>query len=131
MHFYRKYSVLSFPVLLFLWLCSCGESIPEGILDPEMFRPVLKEILIADSGVDTLPLSFKEKKAERERRYDLIYGKYGLTRETFLKNFEYYRERPEIMDVMYGQIIDELNEMMTQQQMPVNPTFDSSLKPQP
>jgi hypothetical protein len=118
-------------VLLLSLLAGCNPDTPSGILSPESFRPVLKEILIAESGVEALSLNYQEKKLAREQRYQLIFKSHDLSPVTFMQNFEYYRTHPEIMDSMYAGILDELNEDLMQQRVfPVaNPNLKTPNRP--
>ena len=100
-------------------------------MSAESFRPLLKEMLIAESGVEALPLSNTEKKDAREQRYRLIFQNAGISAEEFFTSFEYYRMQPEIMDSLYANILDELNESLMQQRMPINPGLEASLPSRP
>jgi len=112
---------------LVLFLFGCGEERPSTVMSAKSFRPLLKEMLIAESGVEALPLSYTEKKDAREQRYRLIFQNAGISAEEFFTSFEYYRMQPEIMDSLYANILDELNESLMQQRMPINPGLEASL----
>ncbi len=116
---------------LVLFLFGCGEKQASTVMAAESFRPLLKEMLIAESGVEALPLSYTEKKEAREQRYRLIFQNAGISAEDFFNSFEYYRMQPEIMDTLYAHILDELNESLMQQRMTINPGLDSSLLNRP
>jgi hypothetical protein len=116
---------------LFALLLGCNQGKPDHILETEAFIPVLRDILIADNGVEALGLDVIGRNIERERRYQIIYKKYQLTPETFLQNFEYYREKPEVMDEMYARIVDDLSEMLADKQLPVNPVPMPAFTPSP
>jgi hypothetical protein len=126
-HIHSGLKVLALSILLF----ACNEGKPDHILGTEDFIPVLRDILIADNGVEALGLNPESRNIERERRYQIIYKKYNLTPETFLQNFEYYREKPEVMDEMYAIIVDDLSEMLANKQLPVNPVPMPAFTPSP
>jgi len=119
-------------ILMLLFQTFACTSANKGlILSQDEFKEVLKELLIADNGVETLGLKPEERSRERERRYQLIYQKFNLSPEIFLINFEYYRERPALMDAIYSQIIDEISEMLTSRQLPSNPLPMPAFTPSP
>jgi hypothetical protein len=122
-----------FRVLLILvfFLISCGEDRPATVMSTESFKPLLKEMLIAESGVEALPLSYTEKKEAREQRYRLIFQNASISADEFFTSFEYYRMQPEIMDSMYTSILDELNETLMQQRMTISPGLEASLPNRP
>lgn len=110
---------------------ACQEEIPESILPPETFSPLLKEMLIAESGVEGLTISYSEKKEARDQRYRIICKEKGIEIEEFFKSFEYYRSHPEIMDSLYASILDELNEDLMQQRMNFKPELEAAITPHP
>lgn len=114
-----------------LMLTGCGESGSEAVIPVEEFRPLLLEILIAESGVEALPLTYSEKKEAREVRYRMVCKEKNISPEQFMSSFEYYRSHPEIMDSMYAQILDELNESLMEQRMPVSMPIDSAVRARP
>jgi hypothetical protein len=118
-------------LVLVLFLLGCGEERPSTVMSVESFKPLLKEMLIAESGVEALPLSYTEKKESREQRYRLIFQNAHISSEEFFTSFEYYRMQPEMMDSMYASILDELNESLMQQRMTVSPGLEASLPNRP
>lgn len=118
-------------LLCILMLTGCGDSGSEAVIPVEEFRPLLREILIAESGVEALPLTFSEKKEAREVRYRMVCKEKNISPEQFMSSFEYYRSHPEIMDSMYAQILDELNESLMEQRMPVGSPIDSAVRARP
>lgn len=120
-----------FLILILGSLTGCQEELPNGILSPESFRPLLKEMLIAESGVEGLSISYAEKKEARDQRYRIICKEQGVELESFFTSFEYYRSHPEMMDSMYAVILDELNEDLMQQRSSINPGLEAAITNRP
>jgi hypothetical protein len=91
-----------------IWGCNTSETGAE--ISVEKMQYILKEILIADNGVETLGYPLEERKVERERRYEAIFRAAQVTRQEFWENFKIYRSQPALMDSMYLQIIEEISE---------------------
>jgi hypothetical protein len=115
--------ILSITAMLFvLLLAACSkEQAPAGILPEEEMAPLLCDMQIAYAGIDhTIP-----NPRDRNKKYDemnqAILKKHGYAKEEFYKSYQWYQERPEIMDSLFQQVIRLLEKEMEAVQGPAAP----------
>lgn len=89
----------------FLFACQ-GKARPEGILDKNTFKSVLKEVVLANmlNEQQVVKDSFDSKPLE------LIYKKYQLDSLSLQKNMDYYTQHPEILEEIYKEIKKEFKQ---------------------
>lgn len=95
-------------ILLMLHACSDDNYRPE--VDQETMTEILTQIHLADGWVDLKGGSLTRRKDMRNDLYDEILDQYDLDRETFYRSYQYYTDRPFVLDSMYAKIVADLEE---------------------
>ncbi len=85
--------------LILTLLVGCSEEPPHGHLEPDLFAKIYVEAVIQTLNPTEQDSLFHLNRA-------LL--KYEVTRETFDKNIEYYRNNPDLWSDIFTKIVDEL-----------------------
>ncbi|HKK38908.1 MAG TPA: DUF4296 domain-containing protein [Cryomorphaceae bacterium] len=99
--------------VLFLSGCSepAPEVAPEGILDKDKFTEMMVDVQLVE-GMKIHKLGPKrEKSPDMEAMYANIFSKYGVDQEDFDATYDYYKARPEEMELIYEQVLDSLSKL--------------------
>lgn len=107
-----------FLLVIVLWMVSCGESRPEGVLSKEEMVQVMEELYIAEEKVNYLALSRDSAKKVFEVMGAKVFESAATTDSAFKRSFDYYMERPRQMEVIYSALVDTLQ--LREQRAPVN-----------
>jgi hypothetical protein len=95
-------------IVIMVASCSKKDKVPKGILPPEKMEVVLWDILRADEFLRDYMLSKDSTlndTLESERMYERVYKFNKISREDFVKSFDYYRTHPALMK----EVMDSLN----------------------
>jgi len=91
-----------------LLLAACGDktSVPYGILSIDKMTPITWDMVEADQYAAILikDSAHVDPKMERLRLYEQVFRSHGVSREKFEKSFNYYREHPEINQILYDSL---------------------------
>ena len=93
-----------------LGACQQGASTPQ--MSPKQMAQVLKDIHLADGWVDQEGGSLDRRNDIRDELYDEILDQYGLNRQTFYQDYQYYINHPLELDTIYLQITAELEDQL-------------------
>ena len=94
---------------------SCGDRVPRGVLDEETMVDFLVEayqlegFYAVESGY-----KYKSMKPQIVASYDSLFGKYGLTPESFDKTVEYSLKHAEQYEAIHQRVVDTLDARMNQ-----------------
>jgi hypothetical protein len=104
-----------FFLALFLFASSCGEPekevAPDGLLDKDKFTEVMVDVQLVE-GMKVHKLGPKrEKSPDMEAMYANIFAKYGIDQEDFDATYDYYKARPDEMELIYEQVLDSLSKL--------------------
>jgi hypothetical protein len=116
--------ILLTTALLFVMLISaCGkDAVPAGVLPEEEMAPLLCDMQIAYAGVDQTVQNPRDRNKKYEEMNQAILKKHGYAREEFYTSYQWYQERPSVMDSLFQQVIRLLEkEMDAVQQQGQNP----------
>ncbi len=91
------------PLLIFIFSCSSPR--PEGVLNEQDMKSVLKDMHLANAYLNTLPMDSMEKVAPVY--FKQIFKNHQTDYRTFEKSLRYYSEQPILLDSMYSQIAAE------------------------
>lgn len=103
--------------ILFTLLSACTNTkkyIPDDILDKSIFQSSLKDIHLAQASFE-----LNKKKSEEYANTQLkisylhIYEKYGISKKSFEEALYYYSENAEELELIYIQILEQLNSEKT------------------
>jgi hypothetical protein len=100
---------------LILFTAGCGEPevevAPDGLLDKDKFTEVMVDVQLVE-GMKVHKLGPKrEKSPDMEAMYANIFAKYGIDQEDFDATYDYYKARPEEMELIYEQVLDSLSKL--------------------
>ena len=87
-------------------LVQCSASRPKDILDEEMYKAVLKEIILANQ----LQKNAETQKIPKQNYKALVYKKYGIDSFVLKKTTDYYSRHPEILARIYLEIEQEFQQ---------------------
>jgi len=105
------------PVLILLFLISCGstDSRPDKSKLPSdsLITKAKMILMLADMHTVEAILMIKRNKGEDPQKYariyfDKVFEKYGVSRERFNMNMDYYKEDPEQFYKMYESVVQVL-----------------------
>ena len=91
---------------LLLAACSDKTSVPFGILSVDKMAPIVWDMAEADQYAAMLnkDSAHVDPKMERLRLYEQVFRSHGISREKFEKSYNYYKEHPEINQILYDSL---------------------------
>jgi len=100
---------------LIIFMSGCGdpdvEVAPDGLLDKDKFTEVMVDVQLVE-GMKVHKLGPKrEKSPDMEAMYANIFAKYEINQEDFDATYDYYKSRPEEMELIYEQVLDSLSKL--------------------
>ena len=108
-------NMLSFVILVMVFTVSgCGGGIPSGILEIDTMIPIVKDLQIAYAGVDATIQDPSKRPVKYEEMNTLILAKHQVNKETFFDSFSFYQENPVLMDSIFKNVVDQLNQEIVQ-----------------
>lgn len=100
-------------VMLVVWFVACSESkkTPKNILEPQKFQKVLTDVMLADAL--STERSFKDtalKIKDEDAAYFLkVFEMHGITKNEFMRSYNFYLSRPDLLRVISDSISAVLN----------------------
>lgn len=101
-------------VFYFLLLLSCGTAeqkpvvIPADVLPKEKMAEVITDIHIAEAKAGLEPY---QDSAYAITSFEKIFEQNKITRAQYDSSLVFYIEHPELLDTIYGQVLNELSKM--------------------
>ena len=95
--------------LLVMLGCRAKVERPEGILSKEEMTSVLIDIYILESQTKELKVHFDSAKRVYNIFEAKVFEKHGLQDTTYRNSFVYYQDHPEMLDEIYGMLVDSLS----------------------
>jgi len=99
----RIYKVLFFLPLLFL--LSCREKRPAGILDHEQMEAILVDIHIVDGLIFNVPLIPDSLYKHSAAKYQYVFEQHHIDSAQFKKSFIYYSKQPDQLYDIYDKVV--------------------------
>jgi len=101
--------------LLFSCSDNNGETLDEKIISIDNFTIILEEIHLAEANFQLTKISNKNR-AENNltNEYNIIFIEYNTNREDFEESLLYYSERPEILENIYIEVLENLKEKQSE-----------------
>ena len=90
-------------------LAGCAEKRPAWVMSEDKIVPILKDMQIAYAGVDVTVSGDKNRQKKYAEMNALILDKYGVKPDSFYKSYQYYQDRPELLDQVYMTVIEKIN----------------------
>jgi hypothetical protein len=86
--------------------CSNNTSVPYGILPVNKMYPIMWDMIEADQYANLLikDSAHIDAKLERLRLYEQVLRSHDVSREKFQKSYNYYKEHPEITQILYDSL---------------------------
>lgn len=100
-----KRILVLFGILIFLYSCNFS-GVPEGVLNQDEMKAVLKDMSLTDAYLTTISDSDSVKKVA-PAYYQLVFKQHKTNLKQFEKSLNYYSTQPVLLDTMYNQIIAE------------------------
>ena len=93
---------------LVLCLSACKPSLPPDIWEKEKMIEFLVDAQLLEAKVSVKDLPKKQSDSLYARYYKELFAYYNTTQEIWVKNMEYYHNKPERMDDIYKEVISRL-----------------------
>lgn len=97
-------AILVFSIVLF----GCKNT-PEGILDKEKMVAVYTDIHIAEGRLRTVGIFADSAKLMAPVLYDEVYRTHQISREEFIKSYNYYQANPKEFEAIVDRVLEELS----------------------
>ena len=97
-------------------LCACSsEEIepPENLISKEQMIGFLIDLHLAEAKINTLGVPHDSAKLLYKHYERYLFEKHHIEDSAYYKSFQYYLQDLEVMDEIYGAIVDSLNVMNT------------------
>lgn len=98
----------SFLLAIVVWMVSCGQAKPDGVLSREEMVQVMEELYIAEEKVNHLTLSRDSSKKVFEVMGRKVFESAAISDTVFKRSFDYYMEHPREMELIYTALVDTL-----------------------
>lgn len=85
--------------------------IPEGIIPPGEMALIFRDIHLTDALISRKRLNINKNYLKINSYYKDIYEKHGYSRAVIDSSLNFYSSYPELMDVVYDQVLIELSKM--------------------
>jgi Domain of unknown function (DUF4296) len=95
-------------------ISSCSDGIkrkdaPDNLIPEDQMVEVIKELVKLEAYIKTEYVSVAKFHKVMINSGDSLLAAHDLDKETFEKSLEYYGSRPDEMEVIYSEALDELN----------------------
>jgi hypothetical protein len=94
--------------LALVFSCGQADQKPDDILSQEEMVKVLAEIYIAEEKVNSLALSRDSAAQVFDLVQDRVFSDTGVPDSVFKKSIDYYTDRPQELEKIYGVLVDSL-----------------------
>lgn len=97
---------------LFLFLFSCKEKLPPvpgDVIPMEQMKLIMTDMHISDAVAETNAQKGEDERVQVQRNNEQIFKNHGITKEEFLKSFQFYENNPVLLNKMYDEILNELS----------------------
>jgi hypothetical protein len=106
--------------------CADKDGVPFGVMGKDKMQLVLWNILQANEL--TIQLKQKDPVIENAKLQKQVFDEYNTSREEFYKSYSWYKEHPEVMEVMVDSMIAK-QEAAKRKQMDTIPHPQHIIKP--
>ncbi|MES2622752.1 MAG: DUF4296 domain-containing protein [Bacteroidota bacterium] len=97
---------------LFLFLFSCKEKLPPvpgDVIAFEKMKLIMTDIHISDAVAETNAQKGEDERAQVQHNNEQIFRNHGISKDEFLKSFQFYESNPALLNKMYDEILNELS----------------------
>lgn len=100
--------ILLFVMALMLGLIACSDrQVPRDVMEPEKMETVLWDMIRAGEFLNGFVLfrdTFHNNVQESRRWYDKVYELHQISREDFIRSYEYYKQHPRLMKKIFDSL---------------------------
>ncbi len=99
------------------------QKIPDSIIKMDVMIDVMTDVHLAESAsqeikkVDSIPVNRVDS---LQNYYDYIFSYYNIDSSDFRRSYKYYVNQPLLMNYMYGEILEKLTIMESENKQPKN-----------
>ena len=102
-------------ILILIFASSCSDGIPrleepKNLVPRDKMIEVLKEMTKLEAHIQIHYVSVDKYNKVMINSGDSLLNSYGLTKDVFEESMEYYGSRQKVMQGIYSEVLDELNE---------------------
>ncbi|AFD07080.1 hypothetical protein D3C87_1705000 [compost metagenome] len=90
-----------------------NDSRPSDVIPEEKMKNILTDLHLIESRSYRIPKDDSAKRVTKAS-YEFVFKKYGIDTAALSRSMKYYLNNPEIMDVMYEQMIDSLSKRQSE-----------------
>ena len=109
----KRFFLILFFTFIFL-SCLKKNEVPQGVLPIPKMAHILLEIHLAESKVNSFRLTTMDSVASLYKTYEIhIFKKHKITDSLYRKSYSFYVAHPELMDQVYGIVVDSLSSRLT------------------
>jgi hypothetical protein len=117
----RNYINLFFLLMLFLSACG-GKKVPPEILQRDDMAEVLTDVHLVDGRIYSIPNQTPDTLYKYElNRYIRVFQQHNTDSVQFRKSLQYYSKHPDLLDEVYTQVVQNLEEKDKQLNHTVDP----------
>jgi len=125
----RKYNLLFFSALLFLFACKWDKA-PQGILPEDKMINVMTAMHIVDGSIFNINAPNADSLYKYGYgRYVVLFKKYHTDSGQFKKSLRYYTQHPDELETMYTQIVKNLQDKTDSVNKPPTPIKSANALP--
>ena len=98
--------------LLFLFFVSCKEkfpSVPSGIIPMDKMEKMLADMHISDAVASTRAMGDINEKKYTGQYYEQIFKNHGITRQEFMKSYNFYENNPILLNKLYDDVLGDIS----------------------
>lgn len=99
---------------IFVFLSSCGDSLPENVLSKETMVPLLTDLHIADGYAASM--YGPENEIKVASAYKSLYKKYSTDSIGVRRSLEYYTKRPDELQLIYVDVEKRILQLQKEEQ---------------
>lgn len=90
--------------------CTAEEPVPADILPRDRFRDALLKAQLVEARLNHEMMVDKRMDMPAAQYYDTLFVKEGITRDEFLRTFNWYTEHPKEMKAVYEEVLSALQQ---------------------
>jgi len=94
---------------LSLFLFSCNNDKPDGLISKDEMTNLLIEMHIAEAKVNTLNLGNDSSKIVIDLMMEKVLEDFDYSREEYLRSYNYYLQDVRVMENLYARVVDSLS----------------------
>ena len=98
--------------LLFLFLVGCKEKfphVPSNVIPMDKMEKILVDMHISDAVASNRAMGDLNEKKYSGQYYEQIFKNYEITREDFIKSYNFYENNPILLNKVYDDVLGDIS----------------------